>query len=194
MAIATETLMEAEYVSLPTVIWIIIVLMSLTIILALPAYGLYAISRTLCAKGLTERKSEEAKAVFLKFIGKKPKYINTDWMPIGDGSISGTGIALSDGALYLMDKGVAAKIQFPEIRTWRWIVPGADRIRVIRGNHLDHMAANRQNANAALIAYLDSGIFVSVHDIDKPEWQFMSKDVEILKRWHEILLQGREQE
>lgn len=65
---------------------------------------------------------DDAKAALTEFIGKEPEYIDTGMAMAGKQSYSGTGIALSDGRLYILDEGVAAELPWIRIRRWSWNV------------------------------------------------------------------------
>lgn len=110
-----------------------------------------------------------------------------------------TGIAWDGQFLYVLDKGVGARIPLSAVREWRWsanragtsgwfAVGGAAQAMHAQNVALDADARNRQLVNAG------NGLFLSVRDVDKPTWQFQTSDETALRKWAEILNQAFERQ
>jgi len=142
-----------------------------------------------------------ARKAMIGFIGSEPKYLDAsgtvmaDWNPV---RLSGTGIAIKDDLLYVMQDGEIAQIPWGLIRSWEWRIEGTSSARLIKQGVPAGVAAaiqlqaNEANADASAAAYRDSGLFITVADIDRPIWQFRTVDEKTLRRWDEILRQVKE--
>ena len=140
-------------------------------------------------KRLQSKVLSEAKDAFAEFIGKPVKYSDTSFS-IGKSGINGTAIAYDDNHVYIMDHGLAAKIHWDKIRSWEWSIPGQILMTATSMNNAAAVA--NANSKSRTMAYLDSGFFVHVADIDKPRWQFMTSDESLLIKWMEIFKQVKE--
>ena len=132
---------------------------------------------------------ENGLRVFKAFVGDNAKHIDVMEGVSRQGAdrLTPTGIATDGANIYVMDDGVGAKIPWDKVRNWSWQTEEAP-IRYGRKGFgaLEDGVANQQSE---LNAYLSSGFFVTVADVDKPEWQFMTKDQTLLKKWMEIFTQ-----
>ena len=132
----------------------------------------------------------ETKEKFAEFVGKPVKYSDVSVSGSNEG-IVGTGIAYDDGTIYIMDQGVAAKFNWDVIRKWEWSIPGHTTFYGT-GGLTSAQTTLLANAQSRTQAYLDSGFFIDVIDIEKPRWQFMSSDEKVLTKWMEIFTQIKE--
>lgn len=109
-----------------------------------------------------------------------------------------TGVAWDGQFIYVLNRGVGARIPLPMVREWRWAAGQAgttgwfavgNQLDVLQARQqaLDHDARNRWRVEAG------NGLFLSVRDIDRPTWQFQSSDERTLRRWAEILEQAFEE-
>lgn len=108
------------------------------------------------------------------------------------------GIAISKarGELYLMDcypllalfigRGVMKTYRFQDVREWSINDVKAGRVFAVGFAALSAMGENAR-ANAAAAA--DSGLFVTVRDIERPEWHIQMNRTQ-QKKWFEILRQS----
>ena len=106
------------------------------------------------------------------------------------------GIAVDEKNLkvQLMEEGHHKEYPLSAVRSWRANFASGGEIIAVGGSAINAMgviAANRKQANANLSA---TGLFVSVKDVDKPEWRVKFSDDEIEEkkqqnRWCEILTQ-----
>jgi hypothetical protein len=152
----------------------------------------YFLTAGLLSKRLMPQVSEQARAAFSGFIGYKPKHFDVGWTQAnGKRGITGTGVAYADRMLYMLDSGVAAKIPLADIREWRWEIPGYDKV-IGYGDAGARTSAAFHTAIAKAAARANSGLFVSVKDVEHPEWHFRCSDKAVLDRWHEILTQASE--
>ena len=129
-----------------------------------------------------------AQEAMLAFIGSQPKYLDTRCtLTRSMKGLTGTGIALTDQYLYVLDDGEIGKIPFDQIRGWTWKIQGYTQLRgsdtATSINAGVETMANRSRA------HVDSGLFVNVKNVDKPSWQFMTTDKKLLQRWSEIFTQ-----
>ena len=123
------------------------------------------------------------------YIGQKPDYLNSSISRHEDNDItfSGTAIASLNDIIYIVDHGVVAKINWDDIRKWGWRTAAYEKFSGVGLSGT--LNANIANSNTKADAYVDSGFFIEVKDVDKPSWQFMCDDQNVLKRWNEILTQ-----
>jgi hypothetical protein len=136
----------------------------------------------------------EAQAALSTFVGSSPQHIDIDACA-GEkaGEITGTGIAYANRTLYILDKGIGAKIPWETVRSWRWELPGHETFHVVGGDFVsDFRLADQLNQQARDRAAGDSGVFVEVADVNRTEWHFRSNDISVLKRWQEILARVKE--
>ena len=145
------------------------------------------------SRAIVGKIKSEATAALSNFIGKEPEYIDTDLGLVSRGIVSGSGIAYSDGRLYILDAGLAAEIPWSCVRNWRWKIAGrAGGFAMGRSAVEVNMELAKQSADAAMRQHLESGFTIAVSNIDKPEWRFMTTNEVVLKRWEEILTQMNE--
>ncbi len=130
---------------------------------------------------------------FASFIGKEPKYIDVGITLTKENKHTCTGIAYSDGRLYIVDDGIAAELPWYKIRSWSWSIAGLNEVFTVGLSDLaTNLAVNRRNIQAAGAQIKSSGFFVTVQDIDKPEWRFKTTDEAACMRWQEIITQMNE--
>lgn len=77
---------------------------------------------------------------------------------------------------------------FTDIRDWR--VSKHTAGQVVAGNVTGAMAALGSNIRASRDADAATGLFVTVRDIDNPQWRIAMYDVATQARWMEILQQS----
>lgn len=105
-----------------------------------------------------------------------------------------TGVAWDGEFLYVLDRGMGARIPPALVREWRWTANQAGTTGwFATGNHLDIAMAKQEalaqdDRNAARVA-AGNGLFLSVRDLDRPTWQFQTSDEPTLRRWAEVLNQ-----
>jgi hypothetical protein len=197
MEIYVEKIMEPVHLPFFSKIALIISAVLAITIIGLPIAALIVVISTVinmfkANKGaeVVKQKTEE---VFKKFIGKPVKYLSVNVCGLGDRKVSGTAIAYDSGMIFIMDRGLAAKIPFDQIRNWKWSVAGYETTTLYGDvRQIDRYNVANRNANAQHEAYVNSGLFISVASLDYPEWQFMTIDEAVLKRWMEILKQASE--
>ena len=130
---------------------------------------------------------------FASFIGKEPKYIDVGITLTKENKYTCTGIAYSDGRLYIVDDGIAAELPWNKIRSWSWSIAGLNEFFTVGLSDLTtSLSVNRRNIQQARAQIKSSGFFVTVQDIDKPEWRFKTTDEAVCKRWQEIITQMNE--
>jgi hypothetical protein len=140
-----------------------------------------------------EQIKKQADVAFRKYIGKPVKYCDVGTAVLGNRKATGTGVAYDNQTLYILDCGVAATIPLTAVREWKWCIDGYETVSLYGDiNDADRLKSTMSNINAKYEAYKNSGLFVSVESISHPEWQFMTDDKQILKRWMEILRQATE--
>lgn len=101
----------------------------------------------------------------------------------------GTAIAIDDarGVLRLKNGQVTKEYPFSEIREWRTrLLTGGE---IIGGGGTAALAAGGANLKNAKENRKGSGLFISVRDIDHPEWRIDMPNEQSQKRWMEILTQ-----
>lgn len=138
----------------------------------------------------------EARQKLRHFVGKKIPYL--DVVPAGAkgdlSSVTASAIGFDPESMsvYVLDNGLAAEIPWELIREWRWEVSGYVKTEVYGADVGMKVAASARNQDARADAARKSGLFISVADINHPEWQFVCADPSLLKRWNELLIQVRE--
>jgi hypothetical protein len=144
------------------------------------------------AKKADKEVSKEAARLLESFIGKPVKYIDSASATF-EGGGTGTAIAYDNRTIYIMDRGVAAKIPFDSVRSWRWVVDGY-QVTKLYGNFdsLTLLKNEFDSLRARVNAIRKSGLFITVANIEHPEWQFMTTDMVLLKKWMEIFRQVQE--
>ena len=108
---------------------------------------------------------------------------------------AGIAVSKARSELYLMDcypllalligRGVMKTYRFQEVRDWSINDVKAGRVFAVGFAALSAMG---ENARASAAAAADSGLFVTVRDIERPEWHIWMKR-EQQKKWFEILTQ-----
>jgi hypothetical protein len=150
------------------------------------------LTRLMHARSKEGSLQRETKLRFQEFVGPNADYIDTDiaLVPGRRKRFSGTGIALKEGKIYMMDSGMAAHIPWNFIRSWRYEIQGVERSLVGVTNYsgvlVPQYSENREEA------YRGSGFFVTVADIEYPEWQFQTMNKNLAKKWLEIFNQINE--
>ena len=132
---------------------------------------------------------ENGLRVFKEFVGGGTKHIDVveGISKQKTANLTPTGLATDGANIYVMDDGVGAKIPWAQVRNWGWSTNDAP-VRYGRTG-LGGLQDDVANKEAAVDAYKNSGFFVSVADVEKPEWQFMTSDEALLKKWMEIFTQ-----
>ena len=138
----------------------------------------------------------DAEQRFRAFIGKEPDLMDVSTGAYGDNVrvVSGTGIALAAGRLYVMDGGVAAEIPWVLIRTWNWTIKGcaSDEGSVAHTPDETPMVMVNENARGRITAHRSSGFTIVTRDIQKSEWRFNTIDEKLCVKWMEVLNQMNE--
>lgn len=157
--------------------------------IALIATVFFAMIFPLISTTITNGIETKTRKALEEYIGEKPDYLNTSFSMHNknDVSISGSAIAVHKDIIYIVDHGVVAKIGWDDIRKWGWKTAGYEIFSGV--GFSGTLNAKNATGNAKAIAYMDSGFFIEVKDVDKPSWQFMCDDKNVLKRWNEILTQ-----
>jgi hypothetical protein len=103
----------------------------------------------------------------------------------------GTAIALNARArtLTLLRDGSWKTYPFADVREWSTRIVTADQY-LVGGSVLGGAAAMSSNASARREAAADSGLFVRVRDVQRPEWRVSMVDRDAQARWMEILDQA----
>lgn len=96
-----------------------------------------------------------------------------------------TGIAVNTERqeITLVNDAVIKTYPFSDIRNWE---RKSETAALIHGGGTQALGAN---VGAGMKAARNSGLFVQVKDIDYPEWRVQMADINIQKRWFEILTQ-----
>ena len=102
-----------------------------------------------------------------------------------DHSEGGTGIAIDRPFKLLMLIGPGGHKSYPyaDVRGWS---ARAEKAGYVRGNNIQATGAKIRMEMEAKNA---TGLFVTVRDIDQPEWRVAMKDAATRARWMEILQQ-----
>ncbi len=157
--------------------------------------GIYRIANARAWKPFQAARRAEAGEVLQAFAGRPLARWDGDTGHSEAGNVCwATGIAWDGQFLYVLDKGVGARIPLSAVREWRWsanrtgtsgwfAVGGAVQAMQAQNEALDADARNRQAVNAG------NGLFLSVRSVDRPTWQFQTSDEATLRRWAEILNQ-----
>jgi Domain of unknown function (DUF4755) len=105
-----------------------------------------------------------------------------------DHAEDGTGIAINRAAktLTLLVAGFHKTYPFDAIREWETRKERAGQVVAVG---VAGIAAAGANARAARDASANTGLFVTVKDVDNPKWRIAMKDEAIQARWMEILRQ-----
>ena len=131
----------------------------------------------------------------VRMIGHEPMIIDTSaCLSVASmgRKVSASGMAWDGEKLWVVDDGVAAAIPPEAIRTWTWHTRSADQLQVFGSGPALQSAqvqAGLFNNNASAAAMMESGFFVTVSDLKKPVWQFMTSDTGVLRRWEEAMRQ-----
>jgi hypothetical protein len=192
--IRSETLVQPNSVSVNPIIGLILIAIGLTIVGIFLAVPLYFIARGFAGRSVADRVKCDSVAKFKKFIGETPQYFDCESVAWNKDPtrLTGTGIAYTAKAIYILDNGMAAEIPWSAIREWRWRIEGYSQTRLIGGNTGQRIENDVINTNAKVVARTMSGFFVLVSNINKPEWQFTSANETTLKKWNEIFTQINE--
>ena len=158
-------------------------------------FGIYRIASSRAWEPFQAARRAEAGEALQAFAGRPLAHWDGDTGHAEAGSACwATGIAWDGQFLYVLDKGVGARIPLSAVREWRWSanragtsrwfsVGGAAQAMQAQNEALDADARNRQTVNAG------NGLFLSVRSVDRPVWQFQTSDEAVLRRWAEILNQ-----
>lgn len=101
-----------------------------------------------------------------------------------------TGIAIDPmrKIVRLKDGKIEKEYPFTDIREWRTNLASGGEVIAVGGGYAG-IAAAGQNVRAARENRKASGLFVSVRDIDRPEWRIDMPNEKNQKRWMEIMRQ-----
>lgn len=153
----------------------------------------WLIAAALKGKRITKEYAATARTKLVDFVGKEPEYIDTGFSLVGKEKYSGTGIAYSDGRIFILDSGLAAELPWSCIRSWTWSVAGLNKVFTVgRSDFATNLDVGIQNAQATGDQLRSSGFSITVQDINKPEWCFQTVDEAACKRWNEIVTQMNE--
>lgn len=145
----------------------------------------------------TQKKAQdEAAKAFVAFIGKQPQYIDIEAV-FEVGGFLGSGLAVDNGIVYLMEGGNAISVPWEKVRSWSSNIAGYEQIinttnPLIPGQVAEGMIINKTNTKARVEAINNSGFFVEIASIETPSWQFRTQDEKLLKKWYEIFNQLNE--
>ena len=98
--------------------------------------------------------------------------------------INNTGIAVTTNGKIVLANGLKVKAyDFGDVRQWGTSIQDAGMVLGggINGVIINGVEGKRAAAN--------SGLFISVRDIENPEWHVKFRDKSILNKWYEILQQ-----
>lgn len=146
----------------------------------------------LVRKGLKEIE-KKAKIELRKFIGREPDYMDVSFsatMRNGERLASASALAVAKGKVFLVDEGIACELDYDEIRNWKWEIEG---YTTYRGTGSDSLSAALWTRESRANALVNSGFFVRIADVEKPEWHFVSDDKTLLMKWGEIFTRLDEQ-
>lgn len=157
--------------------------------------GIYRFASAHAWKPFQAARRTEAGEVLQEFAGRPLARWDGDAGHAEAGGVCwATGVAWDGQFLYVLDKGVGARIPLAAVREWRWsadragtsgwfAVGGMVQAMQAQNEALDADARNRQAVNAG------NGLFLSVRSVDRPVWQFQTSDEPTLRRWAEVLNQ-----
>lgn len=102
------------------------------------------------------------------------------------GAASGIALNAPQQQVHLMDESTIKTYSFSDIRSWRR--NEIEFEKAVGYGLVPGMVAAGENARAKNRAEQGSGLFISVRDIEKPEWR-IAMPIEEQKKWFEILTQ-----
>ncbi|MBP2315090.1 hypothetical protein J2852_004441 [Azospirillum soli] len=194
MPIKTTKIFDDQVVSPGSGAAVILFLLAVLSIVLIPiAVIMYKSSCKKMTEEAEKRLRNQAREWAAKHFGAEPDYLDVARVQIAVNSINASGFAVSRNRIIVIEKGVAAELPWSSIRSWNWKVSGYEQIRtfgpvgLIQGAQVD--AVNRAQRDQAKA---ESGFFIQVADIEKPEWHVQTDDMKMLKKWHEIFLQLKE--
>jgi len=166
----------------------LLLLVSVVGILAIPVYILNTHNGR--AAQTARNWNKRVRKRFVDFIGKEPQYIDVSVFGYDNG-FKGTGMAYSDGYIYIMQGGYAAEFEWHEVREWSYRIENPDLImpRNLTSASVNHIYYNMRSAGMAAAA---SGFALRVSSIEAPSWQFTTSDQRICEKWMEICNQLNE--
>ena len=108
--------------------------------------------------------------------------------------LDGTGYAIdiNDKSIYLQDGNNHKIYNISQIRDVSWSISGHESMYYTGTSVGVGINVGLQNRANKKHAYKDSGIFITVADIDHPKWQIRFSDEKLLNRNMEILTQFME--
>lgn len=103
----------------------------------------------------------------------------------------GSGIALNPAAktMSLWADGFAKRYDYAEVREWAAQFEKAGEIVALGGGLAAGMGAAGANSRARRAAQANTGLFVTVRDVEHPKWRVAMRDQSTQARWMEILRQ-----
>lgn len=106
-----------------------------------------------------------------------------------------TGIAIDDKKIHLYEEGYTKSYLLSDVRSWATKFNSGGEIFSTGGGITNVLAAGANNRDVRKQNALNTGLFVSVRDVDKPEWRVTfsknESDEKIQQaRWNEILTQS----
>lgn len=107
---------------------------------------------------------------------------------------NGIAIDLESSKIHLLETGKYKEYPLSAVRSWRTSHLSGGETMLVGNSAINAVAVMAANAKQAKANINGTGLFVSVRDVDHPEWRikFADNDVEEKKqqnRWHEILNQ-----
>ena len=102
---------------------------------------------------------------------------------------SGLAINLEARELTLVAGGKIKTYALADVRGWTARIVKAGQTVVVGGGLAGGAMMGAGNIGEAIRASADTGLFVTVRDIDYPEWRIQMADAKIQARWMEILEQ-----
>jgi hypothetical protein len=104
----------------------------------------------------------------------------------------GSGIAISraNRQIHLFEDNLGRTYPFEQVRGWRTERERPGQVITNTGNVQVNARALGMNLRMRVEAMVNTGLFVSVQDVDHPVWHVRMQDKALLARWSEILRQG----
>ncbi|MEG3619773.1 DUF4755 domain-containing protein [Magnetovibrio sp. PR-2] len=191
MTIQTQVLAEPTKFSLGgfTPLLPAVYLLLVFSVLGIPLILVILIALKFLEKKQIREVQENGLRAFKSFVGDQAKYMDVTEAisKKKNRCLSPAGLATDGNNIFVLDDGVGAKIPWDHVRNWGWTTSDAP-VRYGRTGFggVEDVAVNQQEAVKAIQS---SGFFVSVSDVEKPRWQFMTKDEDLLNKWMEIFTQ-----
>ncbi len=135
----------------------------------------------------------DTKSLLLKEIGQTPKFADFFMHPSRDRTtMFAAAIAYDRRKLYIIEHGWLGVIDWSDVREYSKDIEGYDQLTTADKHLSTRSAVADSNRELYQDAMLKSGITLTVANIEKPKWQFVCNNPEILGKWFEILTQINE--